>query len=166
MCNKGKWCGNNWYKIKIIVFSLTVLEKNPQRIKLCNTKSKFLGSLFLKLWEICWKNQKEEPMQFNKNICMKNCVTKVKHLKTRNRTVMLILPRYCTYLLMCCAIHSKVWWYGAKFTDNQLVARKDLWFITAHLVRWNNDSVMCFFILWCKNGMHLKKISNMMNLWI
>ena len=96
---------------------------------------------------------------------MKNRVTKVQHLKTRNQTLMLIITRYFTYLLICCAIQSTVWWYGAKCTYNQLVTRKYQWFGTARLVRQNNDCVMCFCILWCKNVMHQNKIiSNMVNL--
>ena len=73
---------------------------------------------------------------------MKNCVTKFQHLKTRNRALMLIFPTYSTYLLICCDIYPKVLWYGAKYTDNQLVSREDLWFRTARLVQQNNDCVM------------------------
>ena len=70
---------------------------------------------------------------------------------------MLIFPRYCTYLLICSAMYSKVRWYGEKFTDNRLVTRKDLRFRTTLLVEKNNDCVMCFSILWCKHVMHLNK---------
>ena len=52
--NQEEWCVNNWYNIKIILFSLAVLENNSQKIKLWNTKSKFISSWFLKLWGICW----------------------------------------------------------------------------------------------------------------
>ena len=86
-------------------------------------------------------------------------------LKTINWTVILIFPRYRTHLLICCAVYSKVWWYSEKCPDNWIVARKYVWFRTARLVRQNNDCVMCFCILWCKNVMYSKKI-NMMNLWL
>ena len=38
---------------------------------------------------------------------MKNCVTKVQHQNTKNQTVILIFPRYRTYLLICCVIYLK-----------------------------------------------------------
>ena len=101
----------------------------------------------------------------NKIMYEKPCL-KVQHLKTKNQTGMLIFPRYCTYLLIFYAIHLKLLWYGAKFTDNRQVPWNNLWFRTARPVRQNNDCIMCSCILWYKNVMHLKKtISNTMNLW-
>ena len=165
MWNKEQRCGNNWYKLKTIVFSLTVLEKNPQIKKLCNTKSKFVRYWSLKLWDICWQKSKRIINAVKStNLCMKNCVTTFQHLKTRDQTEMLIFPRYHTYLLICYAIDLTVWWYSEKCTDNWLVSQKDQWFRTARLVQQNNDCVMCFYILWYKNLKHLKKI-NMTNLW-
>ena len=38
---------------------------------------------------------------------MKNCVTKVQHQNTKNQTVILILPRYHTYLSICCVFTWK-----------------------------------------------------------
>ena len=100
--------------------------------------------------------------------CMyvKSCY-KISALKTRNRTVILIFPIYCAYLLICCAIFSKGWWYVERWTDNRLVPRNGLWFRIARPVRQNNDWVMCFYILWCKKFKHENKIiSNTMNLWL
>ena len=44
--------------------------------------------------------------------------TKVQHTKMKDRTVIIIFSIYCTYLLICCAIYSNLWWNGAKCTDN------------------------------------------------
>ena len=38
---------------------------------------------------------------------MYNCVTKIQHQNTKNQTVILIFPRYHTYLLICCVFHLK-----------------------------------------------------------
>ena len=96
---------------------------------------------------------------------MKNRVTKVQYKKRINRTVILIFTRYCTYLLICCAIYSKVLWHGAKCTDKRLAPRNDLWSRDARPVGQNYDRVMCFYIFICKNCMHKNKIiSNTMNL--
>ena len=41
------------------------------------------------------------------NLCTRNCVTKVQHQNTKNKTVILIFLRYRTYLLICCIFHLK-----------------------------------------------------------
>ena len=41
------------------------------------------------------------------NLCMKNRVKKVQHQNTKNQTVIIIFPRYRTYLLICCVFHLK-----------------------------------------------------------
>ena len=92
-----------------------------------------------------------------KKIMYENRVTKVLHLKKRNWTVVLIFTRYSTYCFICCAIHSTVWWLGVKCTNNLPVAQKDLWLRTVRLVQQNNDRVIYFYILWCKNVTHLNK---------
>ena len=38
---------------------------------------------------------------------MHNLVTKVQYQNTKNQTVILILPRYHTYLLICCVFYLK-----------------------------------------------------------
>ena len=38
---------------------------------------------------------------------MNNRVTQIQHQNTNNQTVILIFPRYCTYLLICCVFHLK-----------------------------------------------------------
>ena len=38
---------------------------------------------------------------------MKNSVTNVQHQNTKNKTVILICPRYSTYLLICFVFHFK-----------------------------------------------------------
>ena len=118
------------------------------------------------IWDLLENILKKNRCSLIKILCMKNCVTKLQHLKTINWTVILIFPRYCTHLLIFCDIHPKGWWYGAKYTENWRVDQKDLWFRTARLVWRNNDCVMCFCILWCKNFMRWNKIiSKIMNLW-
>ena len=132
--------------------------KNQQRNKRCNTKSKFVCSWFLKLWDICWQKWKRKNQCSIINKFMyENCATKVQHQKTKNRTVILIFPKYCTYLFICGDIHSKVLWNGAKCTDDRLVPWNELWFKNLCPVQQNNECVMCSCILWCKNVMHLKK---------
>ena len=69
---------------------------------------------------------------------MKTFVTKVQHQNTKKLTVILIFPRSCTYLLVCCVIYLKVWWHSERCTDNWLVHWNDPWFRTVCPVRWNN----------------------------
>ena len=38
---------------------------------------------------------------------MKNRVTKVQHQNTKYQTLILIFPRYHTYLFICCVFHLK-----------------------------------------------------------
>ena len=95
--DKEEWCSNNFYIFKIVVFSLTVLEKNPQKIKLCNTKSKFVSSWLLKLLEslLAKIEKKNKCSIINKCMYVTLCY-KSSTLKKINRTVILIFTRYHT----------------------------------------------------------------------
>ena len=101
----------------------------------------------------------------NKFMYVKSCY-KISTLNNDelNSNINIYQISHLTFDMLCC--FSKVWWYGARCTGNRLVPQNDLWFRSARPVRQNNDCVMCFYILWCKNVVHLKKmIINMMNLW-
>ena len=67
-----------------------------------------------------------------------NCVNKVQHQNTKNRTVLLVFPGYWTYLLICCVIYLKVWWHCARFTYNRQVPWNNPWFRTTRMV-WKNN---------------------------
>ena len=60
----------DWYNIKVIVFILTVLKNNQQKIKTCNTKSKLVNYwLIIKIMrDFLEKNRKEESMKFYQHI--------------------------------------------------------------------------------------------------
>ena len=134
LCNKEQWRGNNWYKIEIIVFSLIVLENKPQKIKLFNTKSKFLFLILKMMRNILAKIENRNQCSL-KEFMYENRATKLQHKKTKNLIILLIFPIYRTYPLICFAIHSKVWWHGAECTDNRLVPWNDLWFRNTRPVR-------------------------------
>ena len=38
--------------------------------------------------------------------------------KYENKTVILIFPRYPTYLLICCVFSLEKWWHCSKCTNN------------------------------------------------
>ena len=69
---------------------------------------------------------------------MKNCVTKFQHQNKKNRTVILIFPRYRTYLFICCFIYLNIWWHCVQCTKNWRIPWNDLWFRTARMAQQNN----------------------------
>ena len=98
---------------KQLYLVLPFLEKNQQRINLCNTKSKFYSSWFLKLWDICWQKPKRRTNAVKSiNLFMKYCVTKFQHKKNdkSNSNINITKILHLTFDMVCCLLESMMLW--------------------------------------------------------
>ena len=96
--------------MKVILFSIIVFENSEKKIKLCNTKLKFVNySLILKMMRYLLAKPERKSFKLYQHIYVYKILFKNLNIKKMmNHIFILIFSRYLTYLLIYCAILSKV----------------------------------------------------------